>query len=351
MLTNSKWSCYFTALNDAVCEVSDYRVRKTIFNRANRVRNKFEDALVAIQERIVPAFERRFVTAGLPALRFASAAALCAVCLFAANTNFSARADDSRVAEFTVQPLLAPVSALAPEVTDDTTYGPVIVWPEVPLANQTRLVTATQSVAQPFVYEHDPLIEQGEGYAIDGTDGLELVTYREVFINGEWTDPEPVSVSRLVEPTFKTIVLGVKGAASTGIYLIPAEGKFYSKFGARSGFGSSYHQGLDISNKTGTVVNASDTGTVIKAEFDGDYGNMVIIQHDNGDTTWYAHMRTILCEVGEYVIQGEQIGEMGTTGHTNGPHLHFEYHPEGGSAINPERVLVAELPEISIPNA
>ncbi|MDR0859006.1 MAG: peptidoglycan DD-metalloendopeptidase family protein [Oscillospiraceae bacterium] len=347
LTTNVKFSSYFTAVNDAVLEVSDNRFKGSIINCANRVRNKVEDAVLIVRERLVPAFERRFVTAGLPAFRFASAAALCAVCLFAANINSAAFADSSLAEEYEIRGLEIPLADAQVILANGTDYGPVIVRPELVQELQTRLVTGTRAVAQPSIYEHEPLLEQGEGYVIEGTDGLELVTYSEIYVNGEWIGAEEVSATRIVEPGAKTVVLGVKGAQSTGIYIIPAEGVFYSHYGHRDG---GMHRGLDISAPFGTTIIASDTGTVIEADWSGQYGNLVVIEHDNGDITYYGHMQKILCEVGDYVVQGEQIGEMGSTGNSTGPHVHFEYRPGGGAPVDPEDVLVAELPEAVIPD-
>lgn len=89
------------------------------------------------------------------------------------------------------------------------------------------------------------------------------------------------------------------------------------------------HAGLDFPAETGTPVLAAQDGTVVEAEFNVDYGNYVIIDHEEGCSTVYAHMDEILTEVGETVKMGDQIGTVGSTGRSTGPHLHFELRIDG----------------------
>jgi murein DD-endopeptidase MepM/ murein hydrolase activator NlpD len=86
------------------------------------------------------------------------------------------------------------------------------------------------------------------------------------------------------------------------------------------------HRGIDIGAPIGTPILASASGTVSLAHpgWSGGYGNMVIIDHSNGTKTLYAHMSRIGTHMGDQVSQGEVIGYVGSTGHSTGPHLHFE---------------------------
>ena len=125
---------------------------------------------------------------------------------------------------------------------------------------------------------------------------------------------------------------------STGSYIWPTEGVLTSDYGYRSvAIGSSNHKGLDIANSIGTPVYAADGGTVIFARYwDGSgYGNLIQIQHDNGDITYYGHLSSIEVSEGDKVAQGDLIGLMGVTGNVSGSHLHFEIRPEGGEPANP----------------
>jgi murein DD-endopeptidase MepM/ murein hydrolase activator NlpD len=71
----------------------------------------------------------------------------------------------------------------------------------------------------------------------------------------------------------------------------------------------------------------------------GGYGNLVEITHPDGSLTLYAHNERILVQEGEQVEQGQHISDMGSTGFSTGPHLHFEIHPAGQGAINPVALL------------
>jgi len=84
------------------------------------------------------------------------------------------------------------------------------------------------------------------------------------------------------------------------------------------------HSGVDITAPKGTPVLAAAGGTVRISEWSAGYGNMVIIDHEDGFSTCYGHMMEIMVEAGQIVEAGEQIGTVGATGIASGPHLHFE---------------------------
>jgi murein DD-endopeptidase MepM/ murein hydrolase activator NlpD len=84
------------------------------------------------------------------------------------------------------------------------------------------------------------------------------------------------------------------------------------------------HSGVDIAAPKGTPVLAAAAGTVRSSEWSTGYGNMVIIDHEDGFSTCYGHMMEIMVEAGQVVEAGEQIGTVGATGMATGPHLHFE---------------------------
>ncbi|CAN5697363.1 hypothetical protein BH11MYX1_BH11MYX1_43030 [soil metagenome] len=89
------------------------------------------------------------------------------------------------------------------------------------------------------------------------------------------------------------------------------------------------HPGFDLAAKTGTPVSAAAAGTVISAGPAGTYGNLVTVRHENGVETRYAHLSATTVKVGDRVEQGQQIGNVGTTGYSTGPHLHFEVRRDG----------------------
>ena len=110
---------------------------------------------------------------------------------------------------------------------------------------------------------------------------------------------------------------------SSGKLLWPTQGgRLVSSFGPRS---RGFHDGIDIAAKSGTPVYAAHSGLVIYAD-DGlsGYGNLVIIRDKTGFTTIYAHNRRLLVRVGQRVSRGKKIAEVGSTGRSSGPHLHFE---------------------------
>jgi murein DD-endopeptidase MepM/ murein hydrolase activator NlpD len=87
-----------------------------------------------------------------------------------------------------------------------------------------------------------------------------------------------------------------------------------------------YHSGVDIANRIGTSVVSSQQGRVVFAGYRGNYGKTVIVSHPRGYTTLYGHLSRILVKRGQTVRQGQRIGDMGSTGRSTGPHLHFEVH-------------------------
>ncbi|HZO70484.1 MAG: M23 family metallopeptidase [Kribbellaceae bacterium] len=89
------------------------------------------------------------------------------------------------------------------------------------------------------------------------------------------------------------------------------------------------HTGVDFAAPIGTRIGAVMKGEVISAEFAGNYGRQVIIRHEDGTETSYNHMSEFTVSVGDYVYAGDQVGSVGMTGNTTGPHLHFEVIVDG----------------------
>jgi murein DD-endopeptidase MepM/ murein hydrolase activator NlpD len=100
------------------------------------------------------------------------------------------------------------------------------------------------------------------------------------------------------------------------------------------------HTGLDFRAEHGAAVRAAAGGTVVAAERDGGYGNMVEIDHGNGVSTRYAHLSAIVVAEGETVRAGAVVGRVGTTGRSTGPHLHYETRIND-EAVDPQRFLRA----------
>jgi murein DD-endopeptidase MepM/ murein hydrolase activator NlpD len=119
------------------------------------------------------------------------------------------------------------------------------------------------------------------------------------------------------------------GSSSSG-FIWPVNGVVTSGFGWRWG---RMHEGIDIAAPTGTPIRAAAGGSIIYAGYMGGYGNIVVIDHGNGLSTAYAHQSAIYIGGGS-VSQGTVIGAVGSTGHSTGPHLHFEVRVNG-SAVDP----------------
>ena len=120
-------------------------------------------------------------------------------------------------------------------------------------------------------------------------------------------------------------------------YIWPAQGVLTSGYGWRWG---RMHRGVDIAGPVGTPIYAAAPGVVVKSGWNsGGYGNMVDIRHPDGSLTRYAHNSRLLVNEGQEVRQGQQIAEMGSTGYSTGPHLHFEIHIPNQGTINPIAML------------
>jgi murein DD-endopeptidase MepM/ murein hydrolase activator NlpD len=123
---------------------------------------------------------------------------------------------------------------------------------------------------------------------------------------------------------------------------LPFPGAITSGFGHRENpFGGSdveTHKGLDIKGPYGAEVKAMAKGTVEFAGPRGGFGNCIILKHGNGFETLYGHLSKIVVHVGQQIEIGDQIGNIGSTGRSTGPHLHYEVH-QNGQKINPESFL------------
>ncbi|MFZ4803118.1 MAG: LysM peptidoglycan-binding domain-containing M23 family metallopeptidase [Synechococcus lacustris] len=125
-----------------------------------------------------------------------------------------------------------------------------------------------------------------------------------------------------------------------GSFLRPAAGPLTSGYGWRWG---RMHKGIDIANSVGTPIVAVADGVVISSGWnDGGYGYLVELSHRDGTVTRYAHSSRLLVSKGMTVAQGTPLALMGSTGHSTGPHLHFEIHPPGSGAVNPMPFLSAK---------
>ncbi|MFJ2441621.1 LysM peptidoglycan-binding domain-containing M23 family metallopeptidase [Streptomyces sp. NPDC087658] len=136
-----------------------------------------------------------------------------------------------------------------------------------------------------------------------------------------------------------------KAAQSSGSgFTRPVDSAVGTSYRASGGsWSSGYHTGVDFIAPSGSTIKAVGAGTVVTAGWGGSYGNQIVIRHDDGRYSQYAHLSSLSVSTGQSVGQGQQIGLSGATGNVTGPHLHFEIRtgPEYGSDIDPLAYLRA----------
>jgi len=129
-------------------------------------------------------------------------------------------------------------------------------------------------------------------------------------------------------------------AATPSIW--PTSGEVSSRFGWRNspwGGGQELHAGIDIANSLGTPIFATADGEVVLSGWSGGYGNIVQINHGKGIETIYGHNSRVIVNAGQVVKKGQVIAYLGSTGRSNGPHLHYEIRVNG-NPVDPIRFLV-----------
>ncbi len=170
-----------------------------------------------------------------------------------------------------------------------------------------------------------------------GIDGTRHIVAKLTFINGNECTREILSTTETAAPVTEIVNVGTREVSGygTGDFNLPFDGMVSSRFGSRWG---RTHKGIDIAGKEGSPVEAADNGIVTKAETRYDYGNLILLDHNNGTQTLYAHLSSIDVEVGDVVEKGQVIGKVGNTGISTGPHLHFEVIVDGVPQ-NPENYI------------
>ena len=208
----------------------------------------------------------------------------------------------------------------------------------------TEQVTYTEPIACPVETVEDDSMYKGDSKILTkGEEGEAQIKANVVYVNGYERDRTVLETTTLREPTTTVKAVGTKEkpkTASKGTFIWPTSSRrINSYFGGRKIFGkSNYHSGLDIHATYGERIKAADGGTVIKAGYNGSYGNLVVIRHDNGIETYYAHNSSLLVSVGDKVYQGQAIAKAGSTGRSTGVHCHFEVRVRG-TAVNPLNYL------------
>ena len=206
----------------------------------------------------------------------------------------------------------------------------------------SQLITANQKIKHKVIEKKTADMYEGdEEIQKEGRNGKRVVTSRIQTINGK--EIENTAIVEIVElqPVTEVLLVGTAErppSVGDGNYRWPLDSGTYrisSEFGARWGRN---HNGIDLACPQGTNVYAADGGIVTWAGYKGSFGYLVIIDHQNGYETYYAHNSQLLVTQGDEVYEGMHIAESGNTGRSTGPHCHFEVRT-GGVPYNPRNYL------------
>ena len=121
--------------------------------------------------------------------------------------------------------------------------------------------------------------------------------------------------------------------------IAPGDYTLTSGFGECSSLWSRCHTGLDFAAPSGTPIRAVASGQVTSTSWAGAYGNRTVLTHEDGTETWYCHQLDFGVKPGDRVFAGQEIGRVGSTGNSTGPHVHLEVRPGGGDAVDPAEAL------------
>ncbi|MEV8311397.1 LysM peptidoglycan-binding domain-containing M23 family metallopeptidase [Streptomyces flavidovirens] len=149
--------------------------------------------------------------------------------------------------------------------------------------------------------------------------------------------PKPAPKAEAEKPVSAPAPAAAAQSAGSG-FTAPVSASVTTPYRAAGGsWSSGYHTGVDFAAASGTPVKAVGAGTVVSAGWSGSYGNEVVIKHDDGRYSQYAHLSSLSVSSGQSVGGGTQIGLSGSTGNSTGPHLHFEIRtgPSYGSDVDP----------------
>lgn len=179
-------------------------------------------------------------------------------------------------------------------------------------------------------------------YTVKRGDSLSLIARRQGVSLNDILDANNLS-SDTIRPGETLFIPGAKisryeyDLAMGQLFFYPTQGRLTSPFGYRIDPFTGrrrFHYGVDIANALGTRINAARDGEVISVASNTAYGDYVVIKHDNGFQTLYAHLDGIHIKKGQWVKQGQWIADMGNTGRSTGPHLHFSIY-KNNNALDP----------------
>ncbi len=202
---------------------------------------------------------------------------------------------------------------------------------------------------QSLTFGTGPIDDFSIDLSSDDYGNLALDMAEEANLVGEWVDENgPLTVNRFNNKVARLIdESGLLSKKLEEIYaqnrerisfvnaspdVLPVQGWVTSEFGMRKhplAHNVKMHNGIDIASPVGTKVEAPASGRVVFAGRGGGYGNMAVVQHGYGVTTVYAHMSRVSVKTGQVLAKGDVVGEVGNTGSSTGPHLHYEVQIDG----------------------
>ena len=176
------------------------------------------------------------------------------------------------------------------------------------------------------------LTSAGSAAPAAGADALDAATTGVLAVAPGSDRPAPHAASLAKARKVADAAAAREAAARAPKFVLPAQGRFTSGFGARWG---TSHKGVDIANAIGTPIVSVADGTVIDSGPASGFGMWVRVQLADGTINVYGHVNRSYVSEGQKVRAGEQIAEIGNRGESTGPHLHFEVWTPGGTKINP----------------
>lgn len=210
---------------------------------------------------------------------------------------------------------------------------------ELTLAARLTSVSSPELQLEPVTTEQRPRVPENSE-ASDSAPEPDLVAVAPLGAENYSPLIEPIT-GRMVSPELPPLSSSDRflpsGTEVFNGFIWPSTGTLTSGYGWRWG---RMHRGIDIAAPVGTPIVAAASGVVEFSGWNsGGYGNMVEIRHADGSMTRYAHNNRNLVQSGQRVEQGQQIAEMGSTGYSTGPHVHFEVHLPNQGTVNPMAYL------------
>ncbi len=185
------------------------------------------------------------------------------------------------------------------------------------------------------VFDEEPIVEENFYNEKDNESAIEALSFQ--MSSEELQDDTKAEVFKIPPPNY----CSYDKVNISFSYTTPLHGTITSKYGYRDHpiiEDASFHTGIDIAAKSGTSVSCFADGKVLEAKYNDTYGNYILIEHANGIRSFYGHNSKLTVKSGAKVKKGQKIAEVGTTGLSTGPHLHFEVR-NGTKRLDPTHYI------------